>query len=51
MEDRKWRVISVLFGVVIMTIALGGFILKPLDLATCEARGGVVFTAPDCESI
>lgn len=51
MNERGWRVFSIVFGVVIMTLILGGFILQPLDLATCEARGGIVLTSPNCDSI
>ena len=51
MEDKKWNMISIVFGAIIMAIILGGFILQPLDLATCEARGGIVLTSPNCDSI
>ncbi len=47
-ELKDWVLVAILACIVIA--GMGGFILYPLSLVTCEARGGTLVEDQNCQS-
>jgi len=47
-ERKEWFLVAILSCIVFLGMC--GFILHPLDLITCKARGGTLVEDQNCQS-